>query len=88
MKPSVFQGHLPPLNDYIKDLRAPLPHIPLLPTGGVNLGNIREFIKAGAVGCGVGSALVNAKKEISRELTKKQNYLSLKYQITEGKELP
>ncbi len=61
----VFPATLGP--DYIKDLRGPLPHIPLLPTGGVNLGNIREFIKAGAVGCGVGSALVNAKKEINRE---------------------
>jgi 2-dehydro-3-deoxyphosphogluconate aldolase / (4S)-4-hydroxy-2-oxoglutarate aldolase len=37
---------------YIKDLRAPLPHIPLLPTGGVDAANAGEWIKAGAVAVG------------------------------------
>ncbi len=46
---------------YIKDIKAPMPHIPLVPTGGVNLNNAGEFIKAGAVALGVGSALVNNK---------------------------
>lgn len=49
--------------DYIKDLQGPLPHIPLLPTGGVDLNNVSDFIKAGAVGVGLGSALVNTKAE-------------------------
>ncbi|WP_323702951.1 bifunctional 4-hydroxy-2-oxoglutarate aldolase/2-dehydro-3-deoxy-phosphogluconate aldolase [Mammaliicoccus sp. Dog046] len=48
---------------YIKDLQGPLPHIPLLPTGGVDLNNVSDFIKAGAVGVGLGSALVNTKAE-------------------------
>ncbi|MGK9044947.1 bifunctional 4-hydroxy-2-oxoglutarate aldolase/2-dehydro-3-deoxy-phosphogluconate aldolase [Mammaliicoccus vitulinus] len=48
---------------YIKDLQGPLPHIPLLPTGGVDLNNVADFIKAGAVGVGLGSALVNTKVE-------------------------
>lgn len=48
---------------YIKDLQGPLSQIPLLPTGGVNLDNVADFIKAGAVGCGLGSALVNTKKQ-------------------------
>jgi 2-dehydro-3-deoxyphosphogluconate aldolase / (4S)-4-hydroxy-2-oxoglutarate aldolase len=52
---------------YIKDIAGPLPHIPLLPTGGVNLENIREFKKAGSVGFGIGSALVDTKKEITSE---------------------
>lgn len=43
---------------YIGDIRAPLPHIPLLPTGGVHLQNIADFHRAGAVGFGIGSALV------------------------------
>jgi 2-dehydro-3-deoxyphosphogluconate aldolase/(4S)-4-hydroxy-2-oxoglutarate aldolase len=43
---------------YFRDLRGPLPQIPLMPTGGVNLENIREFDKAGAVAFGIGSALV------------------------------
>jgi len=50
---------------YIKDLRGPFPHIPLMPTGGVNLSNIREFQKAGAVAFGVGSALVDTSVKIS-----------------------
>ena len=44
---------------YIKDIKAPMPHIPLVSTGGVNLNNAGEFIKAGAAALGVGSALVN-----------------------------
>ncbi len=44
---------------YIKALRAPLNHIPLLAVGGVNEKNIGEFIKAGACGAGVGGNLVN-----------------------------
>lgn len=50
---------------YIKDLRGPFPQIPLMPTGGVNLSNIREFQKAGAVAFGVGSALVDTSLKIS-----------------------
>jgi 2-dehydro-3-deoxyphosphogluconate aldolase / (4S)-4-hydroxy-2-oxoglutarate aldolase len=48
--------------DYIKDIRGPLGHIPLMPTGGVSLENIAAFRKAGAVAFGIGSALVNTKK--------------------------
>ncbi|MBS1662692.1 MAG: bifunctional 4-hydroxy-2-oxoglutarate aldolase/2-dehydro-3-deoxy-phosphogluconate aldolase [Bacteroidetes bacterium] len=43
---------------YFRDLRGPLPHIPLMPTGGVSLENIKDFQKAGAVAFGIGSALV------------------------------
>jgi 2-dehydro-3-deoxyphosphogluconate aldolase/(4S)-4-hydroxy-2-oxoglutarate aldolase len=52
---------------YIKDIRGPLAHIPLMPTGGVNLENIQEFQKAGAVAFGIGSALADTKKEITKE---------------------
>src|ERR1019366_4549648 len=44
---------------YIKALRAPLPAIPLMPTGGVTLKNIGDFLKAGAVAVGVGGNLVD-----------------------------
>ncbi len=44
---------------YIKDVKAPLPHIPLVPTGGINAENAAEFISAGATALGVGSSLVN-----------------------------
>ena len=44
---------------YIKDIKAPLPQIPLIPTGGVTAENASEFLKAGAAALGVGSALVS-----------------------------
>jgi 2-dehydro-3-deoxyphosphogluconate aldolase/(4S)-4-hydroxy-2-oxoglutarate aldolase len=50
---------------YIKDLRGPLPHIPLMPTGGVHLTNIKEFFEAGAVAVGIGSALVDSKQKVT-----------------------
>lgn len=44
---------------YVKAVRGPLNQIPLLAVGGVNEKNVGEFIKAGAVGAGVGGNLVN-----------------------------
>src|SRR5690554_4184511 len=44
---------------FIKDIRGPLPQVKMTPTGGVNLDNAGEFIKAGAVFVGVGSALID-----------------------------
>ncbi|MCJ1778504.1 bifunctional 4-hydroxy-2-oxoglutarate aldolase/2-dehydro-3-deoxy-phosphogluconate aldolase [Mammaliicoccus sciuri] len=52
--------------EYIKDLQGPLPHIPLLPTGGVSIDNVTDFIDAGAVGVGLGSALVNTRVETNK----------------------
>jgi 2-dehydro-3-deoxyphosphogluconate aldolase / (4S)-4-hydroxy-2-oxoglutarate aldolase len=46
---------------FIKDVRAPLPHVKLMPTGGVTLDNAGDWIKAGAVAVGVGTALLDAK---------------------------
>lgn len=43
---------------YLKDIRAPLDNIPLLVTGGVNLDNICDFIRAGADCFGLGGNLV------------------------------
>jgi 2-dehydro-3-deoxyphosphogluconate aldolase/(4S)-4-hydroxy-2-oxoglutarate aldolase len=43
---------------YIKALKGPLPHIPVVPTGGVNLGTAAELIEAGAAALGIGSELV------------------------------
>lgn len=43
---------------YFTDILAPLPHLKLMPTGGVGLENAGEFVRAGAVAVGVGSALV------------------------------
>jgi 2-dehydro-3-deoxyphosphogluconate aldolase / (4S)-4-hydroxy-2-oxoglutarate aldolase len=45
---------------YIKVLKGPLPQIPLVPTGGVNLNTAAEFIEAGAAALGIGGELVQA----------------------------
>ncbi len=46
---------------YIKSLKAPLPQIELIPTGGVSLTTAASFIEAGAVALGVGADLVDTK---------------------------
>jgi 2-dehydro-3-deoxyphosphogluconate aldolase/(4S)-4-hydroxy-2-oxoglutarate aldolase len=46
---------------FFKDMRGPLPQIKLMPTGGVTLANAGDWIKAGAVAIGVGTALVDTK---------------------------
>jgi 2-dehydro-3-deoxyphosphogluconate aldolase / (4S)-4-hydroxy-2-oxoglutarate aldolase len=45
---------------YLKALRGPLPQIPLVPTGGVNLNTAADFLKAGASALGIGGELVLA----------------------------
>lgn len=45
---------------YIKDVLAPLPHLRLMPTGGISAENIGSYIKAGVIAAGVGGALVDA----------------------------
>jgi 2-dehydro-3-deoxyphosphogluconate aldolase/(4S)-4-hydroxy-2-oxoglutarate aldolase len=46
---------------FFKDVRGPLPQVKLMPTGGVTIENAGEWIKAGAVAVGVGTALLDAK---------------------------
>jgi 2-dehydro-3-deoxyphosphogluconate aldolase/(4S)-4-hydroxy-2-oxoglutarate aldolase len=45
---------------YIKTIRAPLPHLKIVPTGGVDLQTAADFIKAGCVALGAGSSLVSS----------------------------
>lgn len=58
--------------DYLKALAGPLPQIPLMPTGGVEVENVGEFLKAGAVALGVGGNLV------SKKLVEAKDYAGLK----------
>jgi 2-dehydro-3-deoxyphosphogluconate aldolase/(4S)-4-hydroxy-2-oxoglutarate aldolase len=46
---------------YLKAVRAPLPHIPLIPTGGVGLDTAGPMLEAGAYALGVGSAITDKK---------------------------
>jgi Entner-Doudoroff aldolase len=47
---------------FFKDTLAPLSHVKLIATGGIDVNNFKAFLKAGAVGAGIGSGLV--KKEL------------------------
>ncbi|SNS82541.1 2-dehydro-3-deoxyphosphogluconate aldolase / (4S)-4-hydroxy-2-oxoglutarate aldolase [Granulicella rosea] len=46
---------------YLKNIKAPLPQVELIPTGGVTLATAHEFLEAGAFALGVGADLVDAK---------------------------
>lgn len=46
---------------YLKSIKAPLPQVELIPTGGVSLATADDFLKAGAFALGVGADLVDAK---------------------------
>ena len=46
---------------YFKDVRGPLPQVKMMPTGGVSIDNVGDWLKAGAVAVGVGSALLDMK---------------------------
>ncbi len=58
--------------EYIKDVKAPLDQVKLMPTGGVNLDNLASFLKAGADGFGIGSQLFDKK------MIREENWLALK----------
>lgn len=47
---------------FLKAIKGPLPQAPLMPTGGVDVGNVHEWIKAGAVAVGAGSSLTGGAK--------------------------
>jgi 2-dehydro-3-deoxyphosphogluconate aldolase/(4S)-4-hydroxy-2-oxoglutarate aldolase len=47
--------------NYIRDILGPLPFLKLVPTGGISVDNAADFLRAGAVAVGAGSALFDAK---------------------------
>jgi 2-dehydro-3-deoxyphosphogluconate aldolase / (4S)-4-hydroxy-2-oxoglutarate aldolase len=55
---------------YIKALRAPLPQIRMMPTGGVDLSTASAFLKAGACCLGVGGSLVEARAVASGDFAR------------------
>jgi 2-dehydro-3-deoxyphosphogluconate aldolase / (4S)-4-hydroxy-2-oxoglutarate aldolase len=52
---------------YIKALKAPLPQIRMMPTGGVNLDTAEEFLNAGSCALGIGSQLVEPKAVAAKD---------------------
>lgn len=45
---------------YLRDVLAPLPGLRLVPTGGIDAGNARSYLDAGAVAVGIGGSLISA----------------------------
>lgn len=66
---------------YIKNIRGPLPHLKLMPTGGVDINNIQQFINAGVYAVGLSNALIHREavdsgnfdiiKRLAQEMIKK-----------------
>ena len=68
---------------FIKDVRAPLPQVKLMPTGGVSIDNAADWLRAGAVAVGVGGALVDpaaVKAGDFAEITRRAERLSANIQ--------
>jgi 2-dehydro-3-deoxyphosphogluconate aldolase/(4S)-4-hydroxy-2-oxoglutarate aldolase len=53
---------------FVREMRGPMPEVELVPTGGINLENAREFLDAGAAAVGLGSALLRADPDQRRGL--------------------
>jgi len=74
---------------FFKALRGPLPHIRLMPTGGVDLTTAAAFLKAGACCLGVGGQLVEpdavAKRDFGRIRSWRKQYVTIVKQVREGR---
>lgn len=57
--------------NYLKEIRAPLNHIPMIATGGINLQNIRSVLDSGAIAVGLGGNLVD------KQLVKEGNFVAI-----------
>jgi len=55
---------------YLKAIRAPLPQVRLMPTGGVNLQTAADFLRAGACALGIGGSLVEPKAIANRDFAR------------------
>ena len=60
---------------YLKDLKGPLPEIKLMPTGGVNIENLQEYIDCGASAFGIGSPLFHKDKIGASDLDRLQQQI-------------
>lgn len=77
---------------YLKALRGPLPQVPLVPTGGVNLNTAADFLRAGASALGVGGELVLAAALKSGETAQitalARQYLEIVQQVRKAEAKP
>lgn len=56
-----FPGNMLGL-DFIKSVKGPMPQVKMMPTGGVDVDNVKDWVKAGVVACGAGSSLTAGAK--------------------------
>lgn len=49
--------------EIVKSIKGPLPYVPLIPTGGVNMKNVKEWLSAGCEAVGIGGELTKGAKE-------------------------
>ena len=70
---------------YIKAIKGPLPEIPLLVVGGINLDNLQDYFRAGAVGAGIGGNLVDtkmvARKEFAQITSMAKQYCAIAHAV-------
>jgi 2-dehydro-3-deoxyphosphogluconate aldolase/(4S)-4-hydroxy-2-oxoglutarate aldolase len=72
---------------FFKAVRAPMPYLKLMPTGGVTLTNAGDWLKAGACAVGVGTALLDKKAIDENNFSKlTENAMILVQSIAEGRE--
>lgn len=64
---------------YLKDLSGPYPQIPLIPTGGINIKNIKDYLKSGAVAVGVGTSLVDPSKSEEKNFYELLKHNAIKF---------
>ncbi len=62
---------------YLKSIKAPLPQVELIPTGGVSLATAEDFLRAGAFALGVGADLVNPKAPAAEITENARKYLAI-----------
>lgn len=71
---------------FFKGVLAPMPHLKLMPTGGVSLTNAGDWIRAGAVAVGVGSALLDKQAIADGNLAKlTDNARTLRSSVEDGR---
>ncbi|TDL30975.1 bifunctional 4-hydroxy-2-oxoglutarate aldolase/2-dehydro-3-deoxy-phosphogluconate aldolase [Jeotgalibacillus sp. S-D1] len=56
---------------HIKNIKGPLPHIPMMATGGIDVNNAGDYIRAGAIGIGAGSTLVPSFEEATAAISER-----------------
>ncbi len=71
--------------EYVQALRAPLSNIQLIPTGGVHIGNVSDYLKAGAWAVAVGSELVRSNEADLKEWTAIRLRAEQLVALTEGR---